>query len=783
MAYWLAQERDRLAQDWVKRFDPRFWTVNFPRPAMASVVTTGPDALRVDCVFYRKDDMAGLIWESADGRDHPLLAYETVRDYRGMRLSFRWKASGDIALLDGVHGPVLTIEGRDAAGAPRTWYVRLWNYAHGTASDARITLDFDTLAGGFMLPEEADPVWPGDIDRLFISIVPESYDTGSGVLSAPAVGQVEMSEISCEGGGATIGLGDAFVPPHSLRMATGYDDLYHLTPERVLRNILHLGYREWINHYVGMSHYFRLAYDAGAGRFLVEDAGAQKLNAPTRAWHADFYARAQALGYRVINSLSFELLDEHAPESWKQRDFAGAPALTGWEPPSTLVSPCSAEGINYLKAVALEFCQLAAHAGLPVDFQVGEPWWWSGYGAVRRPCFYDAATVSAYTAETGKPVPTRHEQVTEIPDAAQTQYLDWLGEKLGAATLALRDAVKTAHPNATVALLFFTPQVIEDNAPMLERVNMPASWAYPAFDVFQVEDYDHVTAENWGGHERGIALVDARFGYPRACQHYFAGFVLNGQDRHQWRAIGRSIEQGRQKGFSQVFVWALPQVMRDGFAFHDISGEDEVGGFHDVRFPLEVGYGAGGGPEFSTTVIVTASGFEQRNINWAEARVRYDAGLGVRSEADLATVMAFFRARRGRAFAFRFRDPLDYSSAASGGAVTPLDQVLGTGDGVRTTFALVKHYGGSDGYTRCITRPVAGTVRVAVNGTELSAGWSTGTLGEVQFETAPPAGAVVTAGFEFDVPVRFGDDQLHVSLAGFRAGEIPSIPLIEVREA
>lgn len=783
MAYWLAEAADRLAEDWMRRFDPRFWTVNFPRPAMGSVVTAGPDALRVDCVFYRKQDMAGLIWESADVWSHPLLAYETARDYRGLRLGFRWKAGGDIARLDDVHGPTLTIEGRDASGQARTWYVRLWNYAQGNGDDARVALDFDALAGGFLLPQEADPVWAGNIDRMFISIAPESYDTGSGVLSAPAEGWVEMSEIDCEGGGATIGLGDAFVPPHGLRMATGYDDLYHLTPARVLHNILHLGYRKWINHYVGMSHYFRLAHDAGLARFIVDGAGGQKLNAPARAWHADFYARAQALGFRIINSLSFELLDEHAPKSWKQRDFAGAAALTGWEPPSTLISPCNGAALAYLQAVALEFCGLAQAAGLPVDFQVGEPWWWSGLGAVRRPCFYDAATVAAYTAETGRPVPTRHERVTEIPDAVQAHFLDWLGAKLGAATLTLRDAVKNAHPQATVALLFFTPQVIEDGAPMLARVNMPESWAYPAFDVFQVEDYDHVTAENWGAHEKGVALVDARFGYPRARQHYFGGFVLDGADRHQWRLIGRSIEDAVTKNYAEVFVWALPQVMRDGLTFYDVSGEDGVSGFHDVRFPLEVGYGAGGGPEFSTTVIATASGFEQRNINWAEARGRYDAGLGVRSEADLATVTAFFRARRGRAFAFRFRDPFDFSSAAPGMPVSPLDQRLGAGDGVRTVFPLVKHYGEGEAYTRRITRPVAGSVRVAVNGAERASGWSLGLLGEVQFDEAPPAGAPVTAGFQFDVPVRFGDDQMAVSIAGFRAGEIPAIALVEVREA
>ena len=768
MGYWLAQAEDRLAEDWLKRFDPRFWTVNFPRPAMGSVVTAGADGLRVACVFYRRQDRVELTWESADGWDHPLLAYETVRDYRGLTLSLRWRASGDIASLNAAQGPTLSIVGRDAAGFPFTWSARLWNYASGSGSDARIRLDFDAL-----------PVWAGDVDRVSISIVPDGYAAGGGVLPAPAEGQVTLSEIWCEGGGATIGLGDAFVPPHGLRMATDYDGLCHLTPARVLQTILHLGYRDWISHSVGASHYFQLVHDAGLQRFLVADTGTQRLNGPARAWHADFYARAQALGVRVISGLSFALADAHAPEGWKQRDHAGAPALSGQALAPALISPCSGAGMAYLQAVALEFCALAAGAGLPVDFQVREPGWWCGAG---RPCFYDAATLAVYTAETGRAPPARHQLVTETPDAAQEQFLDWLGVKLGAAALSLRDTVKAAHPGATVALLFNVAQASEET-PILVRANSPASWASPAFDIFQVQDFAHVTAENWGGHARGIAQAEARFGYLRGSQHYFGGCVVRGENRHQWRAVGRSLEDAWERQYAQVFVQALPQVMRDGLTFYEIAGEDEMGGFHDVRFPVEVGYGAGGGPEFSTTVIGTASGFEQRNINWAEARGRYDAGLGVRSEADLATVTAFFRARRGRAFAFRFRDPFDFTSAAPGAAVTALDQRLGTGDGTRTTFSLVKHYGETEPHTRRITRPVVGTVRVALNGVELPDGWSLGALGEVQFEDAPPAGAAVTAGFEFDVAVRFGDDQLSVSLAGFRAGEIPSIPLVEVREA
>ena len=169
MPHWLATQDAQQARTWLKRFDPAYWTVDFPRPMMAAVTTPVAHGLRVDLAFYHKDDLAGLIWTAEDKVDHPLLAYETSRDFRHCRLRFRWRSSG-VKALDAVNGPTLKIEGRDATGAAKTWYVRLWNYAVGTPTDAVMTLDFDAMAGGFGAGGE--PVWAGDIDRMFVSMVP-----------------------------------------------------------------------------------------------------------------------------------------------------------------------------------------------------------------------------------------------------------------------------------------------------------------------------------------------------------------------------------------------------------------------------------------------------------------------------------------------------------------------------------------------------------------------------------------------------------------------------------
>ena len=205
--------------------------------------------------------------------------------------------------------------------------------------------------------------------------------------------------------------------------------------------------------------------------------------------------------------------------------------------------------------------------------------------------------------------------------------------------------------------------------------------------------------------------------------------------------------------------------------------------FHEVRFPDNIGLGARGGPERRTQIVELASGDEERNASWANSRRRYDVAYGIRRADDLAAVVAFFEARNGRLHGFRFKDWADYKSGQPSGTPSPTDQAIGTGDGTTTTFQLVKRYSsGSQTWTRAIAKPVAGTVRIALDGTEQAGGWSIDTTsGLVSFDTAPASGVAVTAGFEFDVPVRFDSDTLDVTLDIERLGSITSIPLLEIR--
>lgn len=207
--------------------------------------------------------------------------------------------------------------------------------------------------------------------------------------------------------------------------------------------------------------------------------------------------------------------------------------------------------------------------------------------------------------------------------------------------------------------------------------------------------------------------------------------------------------------------------------------------FHDVRFPENIGRGARGGPRRRTQVVELASGFEERNGSWSRSRREYDVSYGLRRADDLQQVVAFFEARLGRLHGFRFKDWSDYKSCLPSRAVDARDQQLGEGDGTETSFRLRKRYGSEAlGYWRLITRPVAGTVVVALDDVEQTSGWSIdAATGILTFDTAPGAFVAVQAGFEFDVPVRFDSDVMDVTLDFERTGTIQSIPLIELREA
>lgn len=213
--------------------------------------------------------------------------------------------------------------------------------------------------------------------------------------------------------------------------------------------------------------------------------------------------------------------------------------------------------------------------------------------------------------------------------------------------------------------------------------------------------------------------------------------------------------------------------------------------FHEVRFPDDISYGSRGGPRFSTAVVKLRSGAEERVARFSYPLHAYDVSYGIKSWEQLQAARDFFIARGGAAYGFRYKDFADYSSdpAATPNASTPAfdDVVIGTGDGTETQFQLRKLYEpGTHVVSRAITKPVAGTVKAGIDGVEKTAGTDftvDTTSGVLTFTPAPGSGLDVTAGFEFDVPVRFDEDVdqngLEIEIEAFEEGSIRRIPLLE----
>lgn len=770
MAFWLARQRRGQEHSHIQRFDPRFWTIEFQRPASASVVTTGPDGLRVDCEFHHKGELAELVWDSVDRVDHPLLAYETSLDYSRTTVSFRWQSTGLIA-LDQANGPSLKIEGRDSAGQAKTWQVRLWNHASGSPTDALIELPFSNLRSGSLVSGEQ--VYPAAIDRLSIELAPPGHVAGSTArLPQRANGHVALSNIVCDGANAMLEIGDVLLPVHGERMATAYDEACRQTPARLVRSMFGLGYRQEVLHELGTHSFPRLA-----GESALEVTQPAELSAPASQWHQSFLAQCRDHGFDTRISLSFALADACCPDAWQQRSHDGAAAVIGGDAPTAFLSPASGAAMSWLQQVAVAVAGLQQAAMQPVSLQLGQPRWW--ITAQYRPCLYDASAVAAFGGS-----PPQILDLRGSLNAAQKGLLNQAGTLLAQASAGIAAAVRiAASGDADVSLLVSTPAALDPQMPEAHRANLPPGWSYPAFDRLQIEDNDWLIAGHVARRHAAFAEAAQSLAYPGSRQEYLAGTApADSAVEQTWTRIDQGLDDAAARAIGRRFIRALQHVSRDGYTRLAPPAEEPMQAFDNVLYPFALGRATAVSPEFSTSVVVTASGHERRNSLWSDARLHFDVGPGIRSEEELSELIAFFRARRGAARSFLISDPFDFSSRAMTGTPTPYDQLIGRGDGVRTSFPLVKRYGATDPQVRPITRPRDGTVRVSVNDVEVS-GWTLADRGIVEFEIPPQAGALIAAGFLFDIPVRFADDRIDISGFNFAAGEAPSIALLEVREA
>lgn len=311
------------------------------------------------------------------------------------------------------------------------------------------------------------------------------------------------------------------------------------------------------------------------GRLGTDPVAEQNpVNLPTIEFYDRFLSLLHERGFKFVNSVAYEILNFFMPDDWKQRNWKGDPALSGWYPPSSFIQPTSKDALDYISKVQCQILSLAQSKGMPLYFQIGEPWWWDGSyntgDGKNAPCIYDPNTITMYKKETGKEVPTPWIKDIFAPVAeSQWSYVDWLCTKLGNSTNYIRDVVKAKFPTSQATLLFFTPQIMSPASELTKRLNFPESqWVYPNYDFVQIEDYDWIIDGRLDLVPQTFTAATETLGYPLNVVHYFIGFVLKPEDAKRiWKDVDKAWGLALEANIPNIYPWSYTQVMRDGVIY------------------------------------------------------------------------------------------------------------------------------------------------------------------------------------------------------------------------
>lgn len=584
----------------MKRFDPVYWRVDGGSTASFSI-TNYLNGFEVQFQTRMSDDLVGIVWDSKDDKDHRYLAYETRYDYSGVKWEFDMELSESMPKFNDVSlSPTLTIHYEDSLGRKGISYIALWNYADEPDSrNTRIRLDFDNIRGGFGATSELNVK---RITKMFFSGYTSNYnkDTVS-PLAETNSGYVRVTNMELSGTNTVISRNRVIAEPHDVGMSTSYDDHYDLNPARIVDNLKALGYKGFLNHYCGMSHYPEMDWfdDPSGGRFRIPDPlvdeGAIVVNPPTSRWHVKFAEALNASNMTPIFSVSWELYSQAAREEWCQREFNDRLGKTGYTPPSYFASLCHENALAYLHKAYKEFGDTMVAGGCDVKLQIGEPWWWFNTDSL-NPCVYDYQTRLAFNADTGLFAPDLGTitEAVEKNDPTSVAFKDWLRDKLGQTCRDFRTRIKEEFgESAEVCPLLFFPSILTHEPSLATYINYPKEhYAYPNFDFIMTEAYDWVIEQpprlDLSHSAVGDIPIDD-LGYPAEKVAYLSGFVpdkmiayiykLDYKKEYRspiWQRILGDIKNNEPVGIMKQLVWAYPQVMfdsitivEDGFYFGD----------------------------------------------------------------------------------------------------------------------------------------------------------------------------------------------------------------------
>lgn len=563
-------------------FRPMYWSVDSQPTESCSIVS---DNLSFTAYMTNrtKSGLAGVLWNTEDTFDHKGIGYTPHRNLSNAKFYFSMTVS---SLMQDFSQPELTPTLTITQMDDTIHYVPLIKYSTRISSDfktADILLDFANLKSGPDLEFDVDTT---QIKQLLFSVAAADYEETVDVQPLPGGNrdlQMKISLLSLPGGEAwpEMTVNDQQIPAHDIRMSTSYDDMYNLTAERVMHNIRALGYRDMINHYNGMSHYYEFSWNGT--RWALNKT--KYLNKATEEWFKSYMRLCGQFGYEVINSVSFELMSTVCPPEWVQHDWYDSLAATGYEPPSYVLSPLIEEGMTYIMEVMDTFAKISIANNVVPQIQIGEPWWWYNT-ATNLPCIYDYPTKVAFNAKTGlfaQDIGTKDNYNTGTP---YDEYVTFCREALGNRVVKFGTDLKLRHPTLKITLLPFLPSIIDNG--LMEFLNLPYdSYASSNFDYYCTECYDWLIQGKMEKSFEAITIPKNDLHYTEPNIHYLAGFVpdevlapLYGFDPNSpyrpylWKMIFGNIALNASKfpGIHQ-YIWAYPQIMHDSITTYGSSSD------------------------------------------------------------------------------------------------------------------------------------------------------------------------------------------------------------------
>ena len=543
------------------------WVVNNNFECSASITSETDSDFKVTGTFRTKQDLVGVYWNSKDIFEHPYISYGSKYDYTGVTLEFDYSMSGCKDFNTGMVG--ITIEKTDGT----VNYVTTSRFI----TNGHFALDFDDLT-----LDDSTPVDVTNIKSIMLVLIPTDYEQGS-TLTIKQNNDFSLTVSNIEVTNGDIINEHIELQPHKYRLCEGYDDIYNINPRRLVKEMRKLGYVDWVDLYIGASHYYEkngtvgdtithLDFDHQRTEKMILDDSVP-LNCAFEEW-LDCYSRELKANDvdNLIISVSMENLQ--CPTDWRQRDSNGDYAETEWIPSTFFYSPCNDDVLEYMQSVSSACLDIIVENGLNPILQLGEAWWWWNEWDTpnQPPCFYDDATKDRYYDEFGENLPT---YASSSPQSYDSDAIDWLNQQLVAYSDGLRSVVKSSdYDDGKYLALFFPPSVLDVDRvpPMMRQVNYLTGIYDPTkLDILELEDYDWVTGQS--KYHSDVYSIGQNLGFSLDELHYYGGFVLNKEDAVEyWRLIKDAMAVAMDMGFGEVFVWAGSQVRRDG----KIIGYDSI---------------------------------------------------------------------------------------------------------------------------------------------------------------------------------------------------------------